>query len=110
MSTMGSRIREAREARKLTQEFVAEAIGKSKGTISQWENDTTLPNGRNLISLSYLLGVSPEYLLDGTIFSLDEGKDEKAVSFEIIRLMQELKPSQLAELFHRAKNLSKPEK
>ena len=41
MATMGSRIRDLRQSRGLTQDKMGEIVGVSGAAISQWETDTT---------------------------------------------------------------------
>lgn len=48
---------------KMTQEFVAEAIGVSRQAVSKWENGTSDPSTSNLCALAKLYGVSVEELL-----------------------------------------------
>ena len=48
---------------KMTQEFVAEAVGVSRQAVSKWENGTSDPSTANLIALAKLYGISAEQLL-----------------------------------------------
>lgn len=48
---------------KMTQEFVAEALGVSRQAVSKWETGTADPSTSNLIALAKLFGISPEELL-----------------------------------------------
>lgn len=50
---------------KMTQEFVAEAVGVSRQAVSKWENGSSDPSTANLIALAKLYGVSAEELLRG---------------------------------------------
>ena len=52
-----------RERCRLTQEFVAEAIGVSRQAVSKWETGAADPSTANLLALAKLYGVSPEELL-----------------------------------------------
>lgn len=61
--TLSELLRENRIQCKMTQEFVAEAIGVSRQAVSKWENGTTDPSTSNLIALANLYGVSAEELL-----------------------------------------------
>jgi len=47
----------------MTQEFVAEAIGGSRQSVSKWENGTSDPTTSNLFALAKLYGVPVEELL-----------------------------------------------
>lgn len=66
METIGSRIRQLREARGYTQEQFARLVGVTKSAVSQWENDAT----KNLKLVTFLkvvevLHTSVEYLVQG---------------------------------------------
>lgn len=50
----------------LTAKEVAGAIGVHENALLRWENGKSEPLGENLISLSRLYGVSPEYLIEQT--------------------------------------------
>ena len=60
---IGTKIKEARIAAALTQEQVAEILGVSRQTISNWENNKTYPDIMRVIKLSDLYAVSLDYLL-----------------------------------------------
>lgn len=62
---IGTKIKDARTAAQLTQEQVAEALGISRQTVSNWENDRTYPDIGSVVKLSDLYGVSLDYLLKG---------------------------------------------
>jgi transcriptional regulator with XRE-family HTH domain len=57
------KLQEARVKAGLTQDQVAETIGKTKGTISHYENGEVVPPGDILISLLRLYKVIPEKYL-----------------------------------------------
>jgi transcriptional regulator with XRE-family HTH domain len=66
METMGDRIRTLREARKLTQDQLAKAVGVTKSAVSQWEGGST----KNIklgtfLSLLGVLSTDYEYLVYG---------------------------------------------
>lgn len=62
---IGSKIQNARMRAGLTQEQVAEALGVSRQTISNWENEKTYPDIRSVVKMSDLYAVSLDYLLKG---------------------------------------------
>lgn len=65
MSTLGERIREAREQKALLQSQLAELIGaKSSAVISNWEKDLNKPDADKIVKLCRALSVSASYLLD----------------------------------------------
>ena len=63
--SLAEKLREHRVRCKMTQEFVAEALGVSRQAVSKWENGASDPTTANLIALAKLYGVSPEELLEG---------------------------------------------
>ncbi len=62
---IGSKLKEARMRTEYTQEQVAEAIGVSRQTISNWENEKYYPDIVSVIKMSDLFDVSLDYLLKG---------------------------------------------
>lgn len=62
---IGSKIRAARIEKKLTQEQVAELLGVSRQTISNWENQKSYPDIISVIKMSECYDVSLDYLLKG---------------------------------------------
>ena len=61
----GSKIQAARLEKKLTQEQVAERLGVSRQTISNWENAKSYPDIISVIKMSECYNVSLDYLLKG---------------------------------------------
>lgn len=65
MSTLGTRIKTARERKKILQSELAEMIDvKSAGVISNWEKDLSKPDANKIVRLCKALNVSASYLLD----------------------------------------------
>lgn len=62
---IGSKLKEARMRTEFTQEQVSDAIGVSRQTISNWENEKSYPDIVSVIKLSDLYDVSLDYLLKG---------------------------------------------
>ena len=62
---IGSKIKAARLDKKLTQEQVAEILGVSRQTISNWENEKSYPDIISVIKMSDCYEVSLDYLLKG---------------------------------------------
>lgn len=60
---IGNKLHRARTNANLTQEQVAEALGVSRQTISNWENEKTYPDIRSVVTLSDLYNVSLDHLL-----------------------------------------------
>ena len=62
---IGTKIKDARIAAHLTQEQVAQALGVSRQTISNWENEKTYPDIVSVIKMSDLYKISLDHLLKG---------------------------------------------
>lgn len=60
---IGTKIKNARIAANLTQEFVADSLGVSRQTISNWENGKTYPDIISVIKMSDLYDISLDLLL-----------------------------------------------
>lgn len=58
-------IKELRERAGFTQAEVAEAVGVTQSTVSQWEGGKTYPNIAKLRKLAAVLGCSVDDLLSG---------------------------------------------
>lgn len=71
---IGLKIKEARLAAQLTQEQVAESLGVSRQTISNWENNKTYPDIVSVVKISDLYKVSLDHLLK-------EGEDKTMSSY-----------------------------
>lgn len=61
--SLGEVLRENRVRIKMTQEFVAEALGVSRQSVSKWERGESDPSTSNLIAVVKLYGISAEELL-----------------------------------------------
>lgn len=60
----GDRLQEARKRSGMSQNQLAEKIMVSRSAVAKWENNRGLPDINNLKTLSKLLDVSIDYLLD----------------------------------------------
>lgn len=65
VSGFGERLRVSRDKAGLTQAQVAETLGVSWQTISNWETGQRVPGAEDLFRLSELYGESPVFLLRG---------------------------------------------
>lgn len=65
-------LKEQRTKNKMTQEFVAEALGVSRQAVSKWENGTSDPSTSNLIALAKLYKVSAAELLNASETNNDQ--------------------------------------
>ena len=61
--TLNENIRQLRMARNLSQVDLAKALGVTKQSISNWENNNILPSIDMLIHLAKFFSVSTDYLL-----------------------------------------------
>ena len=61
--SLGEVLKDHRMRCSMTQEFVAEALGVSRQSVSKWENGTADPSTSNLLKLAKLYGNSPEDLI-----------------------------------------------
>ena len=66
MNLIGSRLRIAREQKKLNQKEAAELIGLSNVVLNRYENDERLPDVNTLSKLAEFYGVTTDYLLGRT--------------------------------------------
>ncbi|MBP2097433.1 helix-turn-helix domain-containing protein [Enterococcus rivorum] len=62
---VGQRLKERRNELHLTQDFVAEKLGITRQTISNWENGRSYPDIERIIRLSELYNLSLDELLKG---------------------------------------------
>jgi len=63
--TFGEKVRAAREAKNMTQEQLADAIGMSKRMVSYWENHGKVPKSRETYPIiADVLGIDVSVLLD----------------------------------------------
>ncbi|HDR1038295.1 TPA: LexA family transcriptional regulator [Pasteurella multocida] len=78
-SSIGNRIRELRELRKVSRNAMAEKLGLSLSALQNWETNQTEPVASMIITLAEELEVSPNYLLTGeTDTTLDENSSRIA--------------------------------
>lgn len=64
--TLGSRIRELRKSKQMTQEELGKVLKVSKVSISGYENGTREPDTQGLSTLANFFDVSTDYLLGNT--------------------------------------------
>lgn len=62
-TSLGEVLKSNRMRCKMTQEFVAEALGVRRQAVSKWENNTSEPSTANLISLAKLYGISVDEMI-----------------------------------------------
>ena len=62
---LGQRIKEEREKRQWTQDYLAETLNVSRQTISKWEVGSTYPDIDRLVQISNLLDITLDSLIKG---------------------------------------------
>lgn len=95
----GSRLREARKKRGLTQTELGELIGVGKSAICCYEKETRNPTLEAVIEMVHVFGVSADYLLgaDYLVKTVDRNNAEiyAAMTKEEITFIEELKKNKL---------------
>lgn len=92
METIGDRIRYLRNQHGLSQEKVADSIGKTKSNVSGYENDKFEPSAQTIIALCRLFNVSSDWLLFGKedeVLILEQ-KEELKLSPEEMKLLRKI--------------------
>jgi transcriptional regulator with XRE-family HTH domain len=93
MNTIGQRIKNARNEKKITQPELAQLVGVSKATISFWETDVTKPKINSMEALASALGVTFDYLNTGKSNSTNKKM------LELVELLSKL-PASDQEFFY----------
>lgn len=96
INAMGRRIRVIRERKDLSREELAEKIGITPAFISDVEYGNKGMSIKNLYLLSQLLDVSVDYLLSGTLYSMDKDEESMKVRDEMMESLSKCTPEQLA--------------
>jgi transcriptional regulator with XRE-family HTH domain len=65
MTTLGSRVKKARETKGLKQHDLADRAGVSVGFLSEIENNHRNPSGKVLLKIASVLGTTMDYLQTG---------------------------------------------
>lgn len=86
--TIGMRIQQARKQKAFTQSELADKLYVSAQAVSKWENDQASPDITMLSSLSEILGVTIDYLINGkkeseTVLKVDEKKNIEDMIFKV---------------------------
>ncbi|MBQ0010905.1 MAG: helix-turn-helix transcriptional regulator [Ruminococcus sp.] len=80
MKSFGQRLKELRKEVGVSQSYLADHIGVSAQSVSNWECDNTMPDISQIVPLASLLSVSTDYLLGvGNNESTDKAELEKAI-------------------------------
>ena len=89
MPSVGDRIREIREGRKLTQDQLAEKTSISKGFLSDVENGKRNVSSEYLLRIANALNASVDYLLRGTEVD-HKSKQPVVISHELSQAAEKL--------------------
>lgn len=101
---IGQRIKQAREEAHVSVEAIAKAAKVSRQAVYQWENGNTKSlKASNILALSKVLGVTPEWLNDGK----DKGTKHNKVSQVIAEYAPEDDAAEVALAFSRLSPLKK---
>lgn len=76
--SIGNRIRELREFKKVSRNAMAEKLGLSLSALQNWETNQTEPVASMIITLAEELEVSPNYLLTGETGETNATLDENS--------------------------------
>lgn len=60
----GDKLKQARQNANMSQEELAEKLWVSRSAVAKWETNKGMPDVQNLKAISFVLGVSIDYLLD----------------------------------------------
>ena len=90
MPSIGDRIREIREARKLTQDQLAEKSTVSKGFLSDIENNKRNPSSEYVLKIADALGASIDYLLRGDEKNFSSAKEATVIPPDLAEAARQL--------------------
>jgi len=90
MPSVGDRIREIRDARKFTQDQLAEKARISKGFLSEVENGKRNVSSEYLLRIANSLGASVDYLLRGTTELPNANKEPITIPSELSEAAERL--------------------
>jgi transcriptional regulator with XRE-family HTH domain len=105
MSTIGSRIKELRLRRGLTQDQIAERLDMTRANFSHYERDNAEPPSATLSKLADILGTTTDYLLGREGFDvIDDEINRLALDiYELPAPDQELIKAMLKTMLERNK-------
>ena len=102
MAEFGNRLKEARVLKGLNQEQLAEAMGLTQASISQFEQGQRLPTPKNIEKFSEVLEVKREFLAGD-----NEGEFEREM---LMRNLKNLTPDSLKKINDYIELVKKSEK
>ncbi len=109
MNGLSSRLAALRREHKLTQKAMAEALGLSRQTVSNWEKGEIEPNIGYLTRIAAYFGVSTDYLLGHETYTTHYeekyrqegfywGETINALAFEVLKRLPPVKPLRLLDV------------
>ena len=94
----GSRLRESRKKKGLTQEQLGKLVGVGKSTICSYEKETRNPSLETVVEFLNILGVSADYLL-GTDYIVkvieDDELEYRTMTKEEVMFINELRKDKM---------------
>ena len=93
--SFGNKLAEARRARNLTQEQLAERLEVTRQAVSRWESDAAYPETDKIVRMAQILEVSCDYLLQ-------DGVDEKGAPVKppVTRLLKQAQGKRVKLTFY----------
>lgn len=93
--SLGSKLADARRAKNLTQEQLAERLDVTRQAVSRWESDAAYPETDKIVRMAQILEVSCDYLLQ-------DGVDEKGapVKSPVTRLLKQAQGKRVKLTFY----------
>ena len=93
--SLGNKLAEARRARNLTQEQLAEKLEVTRQAVGRWESDAAYPETDKIVRMAQILEVSCDYLLQ-------DGVDEKGapVKSPVTRLLKQAQGKRVKLTFY----------
>ncbi len=97
----GSRLKELRKSKNLTQEELGKILGVTKASICCYEKETRTPNIETIIAMMALYNVTSDYLIgsDNIVTVEDINKKREVITKEELIFIKELRKNKfLAEI------------
>lgn len=93
--SLGNKLAEARRAKNLTQEQLAQQLDVTRQAVSRWESDAAYPETDKIVRMAQILEVSCDYLLQ-------DGVDEKGnpVKAPVTRLLKQAQGKRVKLTFY----------
>ena len=93
--SLGNKLAEARRAKNLTQEQLAEKLEVTRQAVSRWESGAAYPETDKIVRMAQILQVSCDYLLQ-------DGVDEKGqpAAYPVTRLLKQAQGKRVKLTFY----------